>query len=378
MSQGTAYEILPHFKDLEDPRIDRKKLYPLAEILFVVLSGSICGAQSWRDFESFGKEKRDFLQKFLPYKNGIPSKNTYARVFSSLDPDAFKQCFISWVQSFQLAAKEVIAIDGKALRKSFDKSTEQSAIHMVSAFATATKLVLGQQKVNEKSNEITAIPKLLDLLSLKGMIVSIDAMGTQKKIAKKIREKGADYVLALKGNHSNLHDDIAFFLSSEIKKTARNKIVDSYEEYDKGHGRIERRMCYVTDQLDWLEERSQWCDLKTIAVLESHVTIGDKETTELRYFISSLSPNARQLAEAIRSHWAIENSLHWVLDVTLREDESRIRKDHAPENMAMIRHIVLNMLQNTKKGFKDMSIKRLQKKAGWGDPTLEMILMQAF
>ena len=189
---------LCHFDSLEDPRIDRKKLYPLTEILFIVLCGCICGTQSWRDFVTFGEEKQDYLKRFLPFDNGIPSKNTFARVLSSLDPKSFKACFIAWVQSFQLAIKEVIAIDGKTLRKSFDKASGQSAIHMVSAFASETKLVLGQQKVSDKSNEITAIPKLLELLDLEGMIISIDAMGTQKKIAKKIRQKKADYVLSLK------------------------------------------------------------------------------------------------------------------------------------------------------------------------------------
>ena len=320
-------EFLCYFDDLEDPRIDRKKLYPLTEILFIVLCGSICGAQSWRDFVTFGEEKHDYLKRFLPFDNGIPSKNTFARVFSSLDPESFKRCFITWVQSFQLAIKEVIAIDGKTLRKSFDKASCQSAIHMVSAFASATKLVLGQQKVNDKSNEITAIPKLLDLLALNGKIVSIDAMGTQKKIAKKIRQKKADYVLSLKGNHSTLHDDIRLFLSSEIAKSKDSKVVDYHEEYDKGHGRIEHRKCYVSDQIGWLEQRTDWCDLRTIAMVESHVTTGDKITVEQRYFISSLLPDAKQVSESIRSHWAIENSLHWVLDVTLREDDSRVRKD---------------------------------------------------
>lgn len=369
---------LCHFDALEDPRVDRKKLYPLTEILFVVLCGSICGAQSWRDFVTFGEEKLDYLQRFLAFDNGIPSKNTFARVLSSLDPDGFKRCFIAWVQSFQLAVKEVIAIDGKTLRKSFDKASGKTAIHMVSAFASATKLVLGQQKVSDKSNEITAIPKLLDLLALEGKIVSIDAMGTQKKIAKKIRQKKANYVLSLKGNHSTLHDDIRLFLSSEIGKPRNSKIVDRYEECDKGHGRIEQRICYVSSQLNWLEQRTDWCDLKTVAMIESHVTVGEKTSTEQRYFISSLPPDAKKIAESIRSHWAVENSLHWVLDVTLREDDSRVRKYNAPENMAMVRHVILNMLQNAKKNFKDMSLKRLQKKAGWGESTLDMVLMEKF
>lgn len=378
MSKENKPGFLCHFDELEDPRIDRKKLYPLTEILFVVICASICGAQSWRDFVTFGEEKLDYLRRFLPFDNGIPSKNTYARVFSILNPDEFKKCFISWIQSFQQALGNLIAIDGKTLRKSFDKANQQSAIHMVSAFASVSKLVLGQQKVDDKSNEITAIPKLLELLSLAGMIVSIDAMGTQKEIANQIIDKKADYVLALKANHSTLHDDIRLFLEAEIGKTKDSKITDSYEEIDKGHGRIEHRICYVSDQIHWLEQREQWRNLKTIIVVESHVSVGKHTTTEQRYFISSLPADAKQIAEAIRSHWSVENSLHWILDVTLREDDSRVRKDHAPENMAMVRHIILNMLQNTKKKFKDMSIKRLQKKAGWGDSTLDMILMASF
>lgn len=352
---------LHHFDKLEDPRIDRKKLYPLSEILFVVLCASICGAQSWRDFVTFGEEKLDYLRQFLPFIHGIPSKNTFAHVLAALEPASFKACFIQWIQSFQSALKDVIAIDGKTLRKSFDKATEQSAIHRVSAFATSSQLVLAQEKVDEKSNEITAIPKLLDLLAIKGAIVSIDAMGTQKNIARKIRQKKADYVLSLKGNHSVLHDEIRLFLSDEIEKRHQNKphrIVDYYESYDKGHGRIEQRLCYVTDQIDWLEQRTQWCDLNTVAMVESRVNLGDKSTSEQRYFISSLPPNAEEIAQAIRSHWAIENSLHWVLDVTLGEDLSRVRKDNAPENMAMVRHTVLNLLRGAKGQFKkDMSLK---------------------
>ena len=330
MSEEVKPGFLCHFDKLEDPRIDRKKLYPLSEILFVVICASICGAQSWRDFVTFGEEKLDYLRRFLPFGNGIPSKNTYARVFSILNPDVFKKCFISWVQSFQQALGNLIAIDVKTLRKSFDKANQQSAIHMVSAFACASKLVLGQQKIDDKSNEITAIPKLLDLLSLAGMIVSIDAMGTQKEIANQIIDKNADYVLALKGNHGKLHDDIRLFLEAEVGKTKGSKITDSYEEIDKGRGRIEHRICYVSDQIHWLEQRKQWRDLKTVIMVESHVSVGEHTTTEQRYFISSLAANAKQIAEAIRSHWAVEISLHWVLDLTLREDDSRVRKDNAP------------------------------------------------
>lgn len=382
MTKKREPAFLYHFDPLEDPRIDRKKLYPLKEILLVVLTGAVCGTQSWRDLVSFGESKLDYLRKFSDFKHGIPCKNTFARVLSALDSIEFKRCFMDWVQSFQVAVKEVIAIDGKTLRKSFDRSQEQSAIHMVSAFATSTKLVLGQEKINEKSNEITAIPKLLDLLSIKGAVVTIDAMGTQKKIAEKIRGKKADYVLSLKGNHSQLHADISLFLSTEIDKLNNkkpNKIIGFYEDNDKGHGRVERRTCYVTDKLDWLDQRSKWCDLNSIALVESQVTVGDKTTTEQRYFISSLPANAQEIAQAVRSHWGIENSLHWVLDVTLGEDNSRIRKKNAPENMAIVRHIILNLLRSAKSHFrKDTSLKGLQRAAGWSDSNLDTIIMQEF
>lgn len=239
--------------------------------------------------------------------------------------------------------------------------------------------MLGQQKVDDKSNEITAIPKLLDLLEIAGAIVSIDAMGTQTKIAKKIRDKEADYILALKGNHSDLHDDIRLFLSAEVDKAhTDNQITDSYQSIDKGHGRIEQRTCYVSDQIDWPTAREKWCDLKSIIAVESQISVGEKTTCERRYFISSLSTNAQQIAQDIRSHWAIENSLHWVLDVTLNEDQSRVRRDHAPENMAMIRHMTLNMLRQAKKKIKDISIRGLQKKAAWGKSTLNNILATNF
>lgn len=381
MSKENQPVFLSHFDDLEDPRIERNKLHPLPEILLIVLCGSICGAQSWRDFVTFGEEKLDYLQRFLPYNHGVPSKNTFARVLSSLDPTSFKTCFLAWIQSFQQVVKEVVAIDGKTLRKSFDKATEISAIHMVSAFATSTQLVLGQEKVNEKSNEIKAIPKLLDLLALEGAIVSIDAMGTQKQVANKIRQKQADYVLALKRNHGTLHTELSEWILHEIERF-RNKqtsrIIDFNETFDKGHGRIEQRTCYITDQIDWLAQKKDWPDLKSVAMIESSIEANGKLMTEQRFFISSLPPHAKELADAVRSHWAIENSLHWVLDVTLGEDNSRIRKDYAPQNMAIVRHIILNLLQNTKRQFKDMSIKRLQKKAGWGDSTLDSILMQKF
>jgi len=251
-----------HFSGLKDPRIKRKKLYPLMEILFVALCGTICGAESWRDFVLFGKEKTDFLKKYFPYANGIPSKDTLARLFAVLDPESFKKCFIAWVKSLQETLQDVIAIDGKTFCNSIDKANNVPAIHMVKAFATGARLILAQQKVDDKSNEITAIPLLLDLLSLKGNVVTIDAMGCQKAIAEKIIEKEGDYVLFLKGNHGNLSADVQLFLETEVAKKSSTAI-DRYEEVDKGHGRIETRKCIVSSKLDWLGHKPEWSGIKS-------------------------------------------------------------------------------------------------------------------
>lgn len=367
------------FVELKDPRIDRKKLYPLVEILFVVLCGSICGAESWRDYVLFGKEKIDFLKKYFAFENGIPCKNTFARVFAALAPEAFKRCFIEWVKKIQtLLNEEVIALDGKCLRGSLDAVSGTSAIHMVSAFATGARLVLAQQKVDEKSNEITAIPKLLKLLELQGHIVTTDAMGCQTDIAQQIIDQGGDYILALKGNQGTLAEDIGLFLETEADKKYASFIEDQHVETDCGHGRIETRKCYVSSKIDWLEQKSKWAGLQTVVMIEETQEIGDKLSFERRLFISSLPPKAAKIAEAVRAHWSIENVLHWTLDVVFNEDHSRVRKDHAPENMALIRHIVLNMLNKAKKAFKNVGIKALRKKAAWGESTLSFILKQSF
>lgn len=367
-----------HFSGLKDPRIKRKKLYPLMEILFVVLCGTICGAESWRDFVLFGKEKTDFLKKYFPYANGIPSKDTLARLFAVLDPESFKKCFITWVKSLQEALQDVIAIDGKTLCNSIDKANNVPAIHMVSAFATGARLILAQQKVDDKSNEITAIPLLLDLLSLKGNIVTIDAMGCQKAIAEKIIERNGDYVLSLKGNHGNLSTDVQLFLETEVAKKSSTFIDDRHEEVDKGHGRVETRKCIVSSKIDWLAQKPEWSGIKSIAMVEETREIGKKISTEHRFFISSLPADAKQIAKAVRAHWLIENALHWTLDVVFDEDNLRVRKKNAGQNMAIIRHVVFNMLGNAKKCFKDVGTKALRKKAAWGDSTLELILRQSF
>lgn len=378
MDKDVSESFENYFGKLKDPRIERKKLYPLVEVLFVVLSGSICGAESWRDFVLFGKAKLDFLKQYYEFKNGIPSKNTFARVFAALDPEAFKIEFVEWVKSLQTLLQEVIAIDGKTLCNSANEEMGTSAIHMVSAFATGARLVLAQQKVDEKSNEITAIPKLLDLLDLNGHIVTIDAMGTQKSIAKQIIEQGGDYILALKGNQGTLNEDVRLFLETELNKSNSSAIKDYYEDIDKEHGRIETRKCFVSDQINWLNQKEQWAGLKTIVMIEETQEAKDKLSIEQRFFISSLPPTAERIASGVRSHWLVENGLHWTLDVVFNEDKSRVRKDNAGENMALIRHITINMLNNTKKFFKNIGLKALRKKAGWDNETIGLIFEQNF
>jgi len=378
MEKRISEEFEECFEELEDPRIERKKLYPLHEILFIVLCGSICGAESWRDFVLFGQEKLIFLREHFAFLEGIPSKNTFARVLAALDPAVFRGCFIQWAKGLQKILDEVIAIDGKTLCNSHEPMTGQSAIHMVSAFAAHARLVLAQQKVDEKSNEITAIPLLLDLLEVTGQTVTIDAAGCQKAIAQKIHAKGADYVLALKGDQGTLHDDVRLFLETEAAKPASPAIDDVYCDVDAGHGRVETRRCLVSRQIDWLQQKPQWAGLQTIAMIEETRESGNTVSTERRFFISSLPANAEKIAHAVRAHWSVENALHWTLDVVFNEDQSRVRKDHAPHNMAIVRHFVLNMLNNAKKSFKGVGLKGLRKKAAWGNSTLRMVLRQNF
>jgi len=365
----STFSFFNFFSELEDPRIDRKKLYPLNELLFTTLCAVICGAESWYDIEDFGNARISFLKRFFSYENGMPSHDTFGRFFSLLEPKQFEKCFVKWMQALQENIPELIAIDGKTLRRSFDKSGNKSAIHMISAFASNSRLVLGQNKVDEKTNEITAIPDLLEMLLIKGAIITIDAMGCQKSIAKKIVEKQAHYIFGLKGNQKNLLEDITTYFEDQSNH------FDYHEEFDKGHGRIESRKCWVTSNIHWLDSKNDWANLQSIIKIESVREFQGKETKEERYYITDLEPNANNILRAIRSHWSIENSLHWTLDMTFREDESRIRKKNAPENMAVIRHVVLNMLR---KADQNISIRRRKKKAGWSDEYLENVLKKNF
>ncbi len=362
--------IMDYFSSLPDPRIDRAKRHSLMDILVIALCASICGVESFVDMELFGEAKHDWFSTFLELPGGIPSHDTFARVFSRLDPQAFSECFLSWIAAIQQKSQgEVVAIDGKTLRRSFDKASGQAALHMVSAWASHNSLVLGQVAVPEKSNEITAIPALLKMLDLAGCIVTIDAMGTQKAIADQIQKQKADYVLALKGNHPNLCADVEAYLErciNEHWRDAQDEPITHtiFKSRDADHGRIETRICIATECPSWVEGKEEWAGLRSIVVIEARRNIEGKSSVERRYFISSLPPNAQQIAHAVRSHWGIENQVHWLLDMAFREDECRIRKDHAPANMATLRHITLNLLKQENSG-KKKSIRSKRLIAGW-------------
>lgn len=373
-SKRSEIDLVKYFSNLEDPRVDRQKLHTLPDILFIVFCGAICGVETWEDFVDFAECKIDFIKKYASLKNGIPSKNTFNRVISSLDPSAFRECFLRWASDFQQELGRVIAIDGKTLRRSFDKASESTSIHMVSAFASEARLVLAQEKVAEKSNEITAIPNLIDMLNLNNSVVTIDAMGCQKTIAKKIIDAGGDYVLAVKGNQNKLHSQITTHFNNLFDMEYNKRVNVSVME-NKSRGRLESRKCLATEELSWLGVKDQWPGLKSCIVLESKRMINNETTTERRYYISSLSNDAESINKIIRAHWGVENSLHWVMDVVFGEDYSRIRSANGAENMSMIKHVALNKLQAAKPSFKkSMTIKRLRKNAGWDDDTLEAIL----
>jgi predicted transposase YbfD/YdcC len=373
---GDSGDFFLHFSVLPDPRTDRTKKHLLIDILFIAICTIICGGEGFTDMESFGEAKEDWLRKYLELPYGIPSHDTFRRLFSILDCEAFSECFSQWSRALHEATNgEVIALDGKSIRHSFDSFSGQGALHMVSAWASENGLALGQVKVDEKSNEITAIPKLLEMIDVKGRIITTDAMGCQKDIAKRIIDRKGDYVFCLKGNQESFHDEVKFFFE-ECREANYQDVEHRYfETVEKDHGRIEIRRCWVVeeDAIQWLEREDQWPGLASIAAIEAERKIREKVTVETRYFISSLSGSAQKVANAAREHWAIENSLHYVLDVTFNEDKSRIRKDNAPENLAILRKIALNIVkrERTRKG----SVRARVKKAGWDNSYLEQILV---
>ena len=364
-------DIVSHFENLIDPRVEGKNRHLLTDIIVIAICGVVSGASGWEQIEIFGQAKQEWLEKFLELPNGIPGHDTFRRVISRLNAKIFQECFLSWVHSVvEVVDGEVIPIDGKTLRRSHDSSSGKSAIHMVSAWAASNRLVLGQVKTNEKSNEITAIPELLKLLEIKGCIVTIDAMGCQKKIAEQIVQHGGDYVLGLKGNQGSLLKAVETVFSQADVETFNSDTFDFFQSECKGHGRHEIRSHYTTDAAG-LPMIAQWKGLRTIGVVVSERHEKDKKTTECRYYISSQENNAELFAKAVRAHWGIENSLHYVLDVAFREDECRIRKDDAPENFAVLRHIARNLLQREKN---KMSIKQKQFRAACDNRFLGRVL----
>ena len=343
--------IANHFEVIEDPRIERTKRHKLIDILTIAICAVICGAEGWVDIEIYGCAKYDWLKTFLELPNGIPSHDTFARVFARIKQAQFQQCFVNWMKSIQkITESDIVAIDGKTLRGSYDTGSDKAAIHMVNAWAVHNRLVLGQVKTNAKSNEITAIPELLKVLEISGCIVTIDAISCQKEIVKEIVRQDADYVITLKENQGNLYSDVERLFKSGIQRGFQGENHETYTTEDIGHGRKEiRHYAMISEIKSQLDPNTDWVKLNSVGMVE-HIRQEKGETTvEIRYFISSLPNNIEKFATAVRGHWGVENSLHWVLDVALKEDDCRIRKDNAPENFAVLRQIAVNLLGKEKR-----------------------------
>ena len=369
--------ISTHFADLPDPRIDRTRLHELMDIVVIAICAVIAGAEGWVDIAKYGVAKYDWLKTFLKLPNGIPSHDTFRRVFCRMSPTAFQKCFQHWIDALSegLGLKR-IAIDGKVLRRSFDRSTGKAALHLVSAWATEQHLVLGQVAVDAKSNEITAIPKLLEMLDLSGAIVTIDAMGCQKEIAAKIREGKGDYVLSVKENQGRLFEDLQQCFEEGLACDFVDMKHSSYEVVYEGHGRVETQLVHTIQNPEGIRDLDLWKDLRAITmVISLRQEVGKEETVEVRYYIGSKSAKAKSYANYVRGHWGIENGLHWVLDVSFDEDQSRMRTDHSAENMALLRRLALSLL---KQHGKEGSIRGKRLQSGWDNRLLEEILACKF
>jgi len=370
MQERAKLNLITVLKEVPDPRVDRRKLHLLPDLLSIAICALLCGADSFEDMEVFGEAKLDWFETFLELPHGIPSHDTFNRVFAALDPQGFLECFMRWTQSLRTAvAEEVVALDGKALRRAINKGDCPKVV--VSAWAADNGLALGQLKVDDKSNEIKAVPKLLRVLELAGCIVTLDAMGCQKEIAKEIKEADADYVLALKGNQGQAHAEVRSYLDDAIAR--KTKELAFVETVDKGHGRLEARRYWQSSQLDWFADRSAWEGLQSVGVVEATREINGQRSVERRYYLSSLSVDVKRFARAVRSHWSVENQLHWVLDVNFAEDQSRARSGYASENLATLRRWALNLIKSDQQK-KKRSLKGRMKAAGWDNRYLLHLL----
>ena len=375
-TEAAIATIETHFGGIEDPRVEYLVNHPFINIVTIALCGVIAGADNWADVARFGRSKQAWLGQFLDLKCGVPSHDTFNTLFARLDPEQLQNSFISWAEAiYQRLVGEVVAVDGKNLGRSFDNAAEQPMITMVSAWATEAELVLGQEKVADGDNEIPTIKELLPLLDITGCIVTIDAIGCQKDIAEQIIDQDADYLLAVKDNQKNLHEDMALFFDL-ADQNEFSRVSHTYARtVNKGHGRVEVRQGWAIageENLQFLRNYQAWPQLKTIVRIESERHLDDKVSIQIRYFISSLPNDAEQILAAKRAHWGIENCLHWVLDIAFREDDSRIRVGHGAENMAILRHIALNLLKQEKTGKGGIKAKRLQ--AAWDNVYLVKVL----
>lgn len=373
----TPISLVGHFSSLEDPRVERTRRHQLSDIIVIAILSVICDGEGWEDMQDFGDHHEEWLRTFLELPGGIPSEDTFRRVFNALNPDTFQECFSSWMHALADGTRgKLIAIDGKTARRSFDREHGLKPVHLVNAWVVENQLVLGQVATEEKSNEITAIPKLLDLLQLKDATVSLDAMGCQKKIAQEIVERGGDYLMGLKGNQGHLKDSVEHFFKEALKEGFRDIEFSEFEETDKGHGRIERRTVWSTSDVDWFDERALWKGLSSIVMVKRERTIKEETSVEYSYYITSHQSDSSLLGSRIREHWSVENSLHWCLDMTFGEDRSRVRERNGAVNLSSLRKLALGLLKREPTQAK-MSVRRKRRRATMDLSYLLQVLISA-